>query len=144
MELPRNESKAHDACLDDHEAPELRVTLLRLLSGLDVASLVFATTTVPSVVLAGALALGGLAIAGITTDEIETDHVVVRRRRRVEGSRTGDSRLSAAAETLTGAAAAGRWQRRPAAVLPGDTKGALPHVEHRNDTRTSNSRPRRR
>ncbi len=76
---------------------ELRVTLLRLLSPLDVASLVFVTTTVPSVVLAGALALSGLAIAGLTTHEIETDHVVVRRRRKVEGSRTGDSRLSAAA-----------------------------------------------
>jgi hypothetical protein len=76
---------------------DLRVALLRLLSPLDGASLVFVTTTVPSVVLAGALALSGLGIAGLTTHEIETDRVVVRRRRKVEGSRTGDSRLSAAA-----------------------------------------------
>jgi hypothetical protein len=47
--------------------------LLRLLSRLDGASLVFVTATVPSVVLAGALALSGLPIADLTTHEIESD-----------------------------------------------------------------------
>jgi hypothetical protein len=63
MELPRNGSGDHDTRLDDREPLRAAFDLLGLLSPLDVASLVFAVTTVRSVALDGALALSRLAVA---------------------------------------------------------------------------------